>query len=119
MRILIVDDEVFAADILARLLRAGGHEVVVAYDGTAGIVVGVAGHFDVAVLDLGLGDTDGYDVAKALRAHHGIGLRLIAYTGFSGPEVEQRGRDSGFDRIIVKPAPVDRILAAFPKNDGG
>ena len=117
MRILVVDDAVDAVDALARLLTAQGHQVTVAHDGAAGIAAGVAGQFDVAILDIGLRDIDGYGVAKALRAHHGNGVRILAYTGFSGRAVEQRARDSGFDRIIMKPATVSRLLAAFSQHD--
>jgi DNA-binding response OmpR family regulator len=113
VRILVVEDETYAADTLAVLLRAAGHEVIVAYDGAAGIAAGVAGHFDGAVVDLGLGAVDGYVVANALRAHHGNSLRLIAYTGFSGAEVHRRAHASGFDRVITKPAAVQSIVAAL------
>lgn len=118
MRVLIVEDEVYAADTLASLLRTRGYEVVVAYDGAAGIAVGRADHFDAAVLDLGMGQVDGYEVAKALRAHYGSTLRLIAYTGFAGSAVHSRARANGFDRVIMKPTPVETIIAALPKQDG-
>jgi DNA-binding response OmpR family regulator len=113
VRILVVDDESYAADALAILLRAQGYEVIVAHDGATGIATGVAGHFDAAVLDLGMDTVTGFDVARALRAKHGSGIRLIAYTGFSSAGVQRRAYDNGFDRVIVKPATLDLIVTAL------
>ena len=113
MRILVVDDEVYSADVLALLLRAVGHEVVVANDGATGIAAGLAEHIDGAVIDLALGAIDGYEVAKALRARHGAHVRLIAYTGFSKAQVKQRAAANGFDEVIVKPATIEWIVAAL------
>ena len=113
MRILVVDDEAYAADVLALLLRHAGHDVIVANDGASGIAVGVANRIDAAVIDLALGQIDGYDVAKALRTHHGADVRLIAYTGFSKSKVMQRAVANGFDGVIVKPATLERIVAAM------
>jgi CheY-like chemotaxis protein len=116
VRILIVDDESFAADALGTLLRGRGCEAIVAYDGASGIAAGVAGHFDAAVVDLGLGAVDGYEVARALRARHGDPLRLVAYTGFAGTSVQRRARASGFDCVLVKPATLDSIVAAIGRR---
>ena len=118
MRILVVDDEAYAADILALLLRHVGHEVVVANDGATGIAAGVSEHLDAAVIDLALGAIDGYEVAKRLRAHHGANVRLIAYTGFSKAQVKQRADSNGFDEVIVKPASIERIVAALSARLG-
>ena len=113
LRILIVDDESYAADALGSLLRGRGYEAVVAHDGASGIAAGVAGRFDAAVIDLGLGTVDGYEVARALRARHGVLVRLIAYTGFAGASVQRRARANGFDCVLVKPAMIDSIVAAI------
>lgn len=113
MRILVVDDEAFAADALAVLLKARGHEVAVAHDGASAIALGVAGHFDAAVVDLAMPTVDGYEVASALRAGHGDVLRLVAYTGFSGGNIQQRAHANGFDHVIVKPASIESIVAAL------
>ena len=116
MRILVIDDEIYASGALASLLSARGHYVVVAHDGSAGLAVGLAGHFDAAVVDIGLEDTTGYEVARVLGAHHGIGIRLVAYTGFHGLQVKQRAHANGFDDILLKPASLDQILAALQSN---
>jgi CheY-like chemotaxis protein len=113
MRVLVVDDEAFAADTLAMLLRGRGHEVIVAHDGATGIAIGVAGAIDAAVVDLGLGRVDGYAVANELRAHYGTHLTLIAYTGYSRVEVQLRAQENGFNRVILKPATVESIVAAL------
>jgi CheY-like chemotaxis protein len=112
VRILVVDDEAFAADALAVLLNGRGHEVIVAHDGSEGITKGIAGAFDAAVVDLAMPTVDGYEVARALRAHHGDILRLVAYTGFSGANIQREAHANGFNRVIVKPATIESILSA-------
>jgi DNA-binding response OmpR family regulator len=116
VRILIVDDESYAADALGSLLRGRGYEATVAHDGASGIAAGVAGHLDAAVIDLGLGPVDGYEVARTLRERHGDLLRLIAYTGFAGTSVERCARANGFDCVLVKPATIDSIVAAIERK---
>ena len=77
------------------------------------IAIGVAGAIDAAVVDLGLGRVDGYAVANELRAHYGTHLTLIAYTGYSRVEVQLRAQENGFNRVILKPATVESIVAAL------
>ena len=93
-RILLVDDNRDAAEMLAELLRAAGHEVVVAYDGPSAL--GVLPDFkpDVALLDIGLPVMDGYDLARKLRRALPEPPRLIAITGY-GQEHDHRAQPRG------------------------
>ena len=115
LRILVADDNVDAADTLAGLLRAKGHEVRVAYDGEAAVQAASAFAPDLAFLDIGMPRMDGCQAARALRALPGMEtLRLAAVTGWGAPEDRARTRDAGFDHHLLKPAApeqVDAVLA--------
>jgi signal transduction histidine kinase len=113
-RVLVVDDNVDAAESLALLLQTDGHVVRIVHDGAA--AVAAAREFDpeVVLLDIGLPGMDGYAVATALRADSSLsGVRLIAVSGYGQPEDRRRARDAGFDHHLVKPiepAALTRLL---------
>ena len=67
-------------------------------------------HPDVVLLDIGMPDMDGYAIARALRAHHGDALRVIALTGYGRPEDRERTGAAGFDAHLVKPVDVQMLL---------
>ena len=103
-RILVVDDNVDAAETLAAVLRARGHEVRTAFDAPSALEC--IGDFppDVAVLDIGLPTMDGYELARRLRADPRVThLRLVALTGYGRTHDRERGLDAGFDEYLVKP----------------
>ena len=108
-RILIVDDNEDAADMLALLLTSEGHKVDVVYRATDAIDRVAQQHPDVVLLDIGMPHMDGYAVVRALRAHHGIALRVIALTGYGRPEDRERTRAAGFDAHLVKPVDVQTL----------
>jgi PAS domain S-box-containing protein len=109
-RVLVVDDNGDAADTLAEVLRAAGHEVSVAYDPVAALeVVGAFGP-EVAILDLGLPVMDGYELAARLRASQGSeGCRLIALSGYGQPHDRARSQAGGFQHHLVKPVDLGRL----------
>ena len=113
-RILLVDDNVDAAEMLAELLRALGQEVAIAYDGPQALIALESFDADVAVLDVGLPVMDGYELAGRIR---GAVLRqrprLVALTGYGRPDDVSRGREAGFDEHLIKPVDIDALLAAF------
>jgi CheY-like chemotaxis protein len=105
-RILVVDDNVDAADSLALLLQCSGYEVRAAYNGEQ--AVQVAHEFDPAliILDLNMPVMDGLTAARTLRLARNSGtqkLRLIALTGFTHPSDRAEALESGFDMILPKP----------------
>jgi PAS domain S-box-containing protein len=116
LRVLVADDNVDAADTLASLLRAKGHEVRVAYDGEAAVQAGAAFLPDLAFLDIGMPRMDGCQAARALRLLPGLDkLRLAALTGWGAREDRARTADAGFDHHLLKPAApeqVDAVLTA-------
>ncbi|MET0551495.1 MAG: ATP-binding protein [Vicinamibacteria bacterium] len=114
-RVLVVDDNRRAADSLAEILRLDGHEVETAYDGRQALAAVDRFRPQVALLDIGMPEVNGYDVARRVRAEPwGAGLFLVALTGLGTPEDRARAQEAGFDTHLVKPVDVDaleRILA--------
>jgi CheY-like chemotaxis protein len=102
-RILLVEDNVDARQMLQMLLTLAGHEVDSAPDGISGLEKAAARRHDVLVIDLGLPGLDGYEVARRLRADGRAELGLIALTGYGQPEDRQRALAAGFDAHVVKP----------------
>jgi signal transduction histidine kinase len=108
-RVLIVDDNVDAADSLAMLLKMDGHDVEPVYDPT--IALTRVSEFDpeVILLDIGLPVMDGYEVARRLRGT-GIKARLVALTGYGQAKDLERARAAGFDSHLVKPVELPALV---------
>jgi CheY-like chemotaxis protein len=105
-RIVVIDDNIDAAESLAMLLRLKGHEVHVAYDGAAGVELAKKTAPDCVLVDIGLPLMDGYEVAKRLRAHQGTqmsSMLLVALTGYGQAEDRMKSEQAGFDHHLVKP----------------
>ena len=109
-RILIVDDNRDAAQALGELLGMEGAEVAIVYDGSEAIRR--VGEFrpHVVLLDIGLPDLDGYQVATALRADPECRSLIIAMTGWGQIEDKRRTAQAGFDGHLVKPVSINKIL---------
>jgi PAS domain S-box-containing protein len=103
-RVLVVDDNVDAAQSLAMLLEFRGHEVRVAHDGQAAVPAVCDFRPDVVLLDLGLPGMNGYEVAREVRSRPEFAnLVLAAVTGYGQEEDRRRSREAGFDYHFVKP----------------
>jgi signal transduction histidine kinase/CheY-like chemotaxis protein len=111
MKILLVEDDPDSRESLRRVLELNGHDVEVAPDGIAGLEKAAHWHPDVAIVDIGLPQMDGYEVARAMRRELGGKPTLVALTGYGLPEDEERSRAAGFDQHLVKPVDFDRLLA--------
>lgn len=113
-RILLVDDNRDAAETTQTLLEYDGHQVVVAYTGLDALALAAQFAPDVVVLDIGLPDVDGYEVARRLRAQpDGGGLLLVALTGYGCAEDRRAVMAAGFDHHLVKPADPSRLAAVL------
>ncbi|XYI00722.1 AAA family ATPase [Sorangium sp. So ce1128] len=113
-RVLVVDDNVDAGELLAELLRVEGHESALAHDGAGAIEMLESFHPTVALLDIGLPDMDGYQLAAAICRQKGTtGPRLIALTGYGQMHDRARSADAGFAEHLVKPIRVEQLLAAI------
>ncbi len=111
LRVLVVDDNVDAADSLAMVLRAWGHDVRTAHDGPTAL--DVVGHFqaDVVLLDIGMPGMTGHDVARRLRERPEYRTAfLAAMTGYGADDDRRRSREAGMDRHLVKPVEPDALL---------
>jgi two-component system CheB/CheR fusion protein len=112
-RILVVDDEEDAAAMLADILALEGHETHAVHDGASALQAVRDQHPDVVLLDLGLPEIDGYEVARRLREEHGDEpILLVAITGYQADP--ERLEAAGFDRHLLKPTDLDalRVLVA-------
>jgi CheY-like chemotaxis protein len=115
LRVLVIDDCRDAAGTLAILLRASGHEVLVAYDGREGLDVALRHCPDVVVCDIGLPALNGYEVARSIRSSPGIGHPLlIAATGYGRERDRVQVEEAGFDFHFIKPYDADRLSELFP-----
>jgi PAS domain S-box-containing protein len=109
-RVLVADDNRDAADALAMLLELAGHEVRVAHGGRAALSLAQTFRPDVAVLDIGMPELNGYEVAKELRREPwGARMFLVALTGWGQDDDRQRAKDAGFDRHLTKPVDTDAL----------
>ncbi len=103
-RVLIVDDNRDAADVLSESLEFLGCTTHVAYDGPSGLEAAKAFRPEIALLDIGLPVMDGYELARLLRQQEDPrSLKLVAVTGYGQESDRQRSRAAGFDAHLVKP----------------
>jgi signal transduction histidine kinase/CheY-like chemotaxis protein len=111
VRVLVVDDNEDAADLLAAALTLQGHQARVAHDGPSALhICGDDFIPQIALIDIGLPVMDGYELAARLRAlPGGDHLRLIALTGYGQASDRERARAAGFDAHLVKPIDLDTL----------
>ena len=115
-RILVVDDVIDSATSLTELLELWGHEVKMAHDGPSALVAARAFHPEVVLLDIGMPDMDGYEVARSLRAEYGAGMMLVAVTGYGQPQDRETTHAAGFDHHLVKPVDTEALCSLLAKS---
>jgi CheY-like chemotaxis protein len=104
LRILIVDDNQDAANMLAMQLEMEGHMVSVEFGAHAALARAQREHHDIALLDIGLPEMSGYELAVRLRAQpENAGLKLVAITGYGQEEDRRRSQEAGFAHHLMKP----------------
>lgn len=111
-RVLVVDDNEDAAELLAELLRLKGFEVSIAHTPVAALDLVATFSPEVALLDIGLPGMTGYELARRLCEVAGA-CRLIAVTGHADVEAQALAVDAGFAAHLVKPVSVDALLRAI------
>ena len=118
VRILIVDDDRGAADSLELMLHVSGYsETRVAYSGHAGLALAAVFEPDVVLLDLGLADMSGYELAQSMREQaQSRDLRMIALTCSREHAAREKARAAGFERYLLKPVTAQALsnLVATP-----
>lgn len=112
LRILVVDDNIDAAETVADALELLGHRTRTAHDGPSALQLARRHGFDVAVLDIGLPVMDGFELARRIRELHPR-IRLIAVTGYGQEHDRRRSAECGFARHLVKPVGLDTLVSAI------
>lgn len=102
-RILVIEDNVDAAETIQYLLESCGHQVQVAHDGPSGLIAARAFDPEIVFCDLGLPGMTGYDVCRALRAEGGSTRILAALSGYAQPCDREQSASAGFDVHVAKP----------------
>jgi signal transduction histidine kinase len=111
LRVLVVDDNVDAANSIARLLKLRSHEVHLAHDGPEALAAADRLQPDAVLLDLGLPHINGYEVARRLRETNGSRkLLLLAVSGYGSEANRRQAEEVGFDHYFVKPLDVEQLL---------
>lgn len=109
-RILVVEDNDDAREMLCHLVRLLGHQVHEATDGLTAVETALRLRPDLTLVDIGLPGVDGYEVARRIRAEPtGRGLRLVALTGYGRREDRERALAAGYDEHLVKPVDPSRL----------
>jgi CheY-like chemotaxis protein len=108
VRLLVVDDNEDALELLSAILTARGHVVNTAFDGPSALRVAIDFPPQVALLNIGLPIMDGYELGRRLRDAHRA-VRIVALTGYGQASARARSREAGFDAHLVKPVEVDEL----------
>jgi len=109
-RVLVVDDNVDAANMIAMMLQLFGHQTETVYSAQRALEMAVEYRPDFVVLDIGLPGMDGYEVARRLRQIPELkDIRLIAATGYGQDADRQRSEEAGFNYHLVKPIDPEKL----------
>jgi len=112
-RILVVEDNADAREMLRIVLELAGHEVHEAVDGPSGLATAVDLRPDIALVDIGLPGFDGLEIARRVRIAVGASIYLVALTGYGQPDDRRLALEAGFDAHLVKPVDPPALLAAI------
>ena len=113
-RVLIVDDNSDTGGVFTEIIRGLGHEVAYAKDGAAALELAREFRPEVALLDIGLPEMSGYELARRLRELPGLEtLFLVALTGYGREEDRRAAQDAGFNLHLVKPIDAERLQSLF------
>ena len=122
-RVLVVDDNVDAAQAMAMLLEMSGHEGRMAHDGPSALEAALCWQPELVLLDIGLPGLNGFEVAKRIRPEPLLKkVVLVALTGYGLEADRQRSREAGFDHHLVKPTgfdAIEKILESVSQGGAG
>jgi CheY-like chemotaxis protein len=115
-RVLVVDDNRDAAEMISAVLESSGHDVRIAEDASQALSLADVFHPQLAVLDIGLPVMDGYTLGRELRARMGAEAPiLIALSGYGQEEDQRRSEQAGFASHLVKPVDAERLIGLVEK----
>ena len=110
LRILVVDDNIDAAETLSMLLELNGHNAHTAHDGLEAIKLAVAFKPQVIFLDIAMPDMNGYETAEAIRKTSGLeNVIIVALTGWDAESERIRSGETKFNYLLTKPVQIDQI----------
>ncbi len=113
-RVLLVDDNEDARELLAGLLAVQGYQVEAAGDAAGALDLAARWQPQVVVLDLGLPEIDGWELARRLRKIEGLAkVRIIALTGYGSERDRERSREAGIDEHLLKPIEISQLTRTF------
>lgn len=116
VRVLIVDDNTDAAELLAELLEHVGYRTAVAADGPSGLSLASEYKPEIALMDIGLPIMDGYELARRFRAEASLSATLlVAVTGFGASSDRARAKAAGFDAHMTKPVDATELLSVLDR----
>jgi PAS domain S-box-containing protein len=117
--VLIIEDNVDAAESLRDVLILSGHQVQVAHNAESGLEKARASRPEVILCDIGLPGMDGYGVARAVRSEPGLrSVFMVALTGYALPEDVERARDAGFNEHLAKPPNLEKVEQILTRLHG-
>lgn len=113
-RVLLVDDNEDARELLGGLLEIQGYQVRMAGDAPGALEIAATWSPQIIVLDLGLPEVDGWELARQLRQIEGLAqARIVALTGYGSERDRERSREAGIDMHLLKPIEISQLLRAF------
>jgi CheY-like chemotaxis protein len=113
-RVLLVDDNEDARELLGGLLEMQGYQIEVSGDAPEALEIAARWQPQIIVLDLGLPGIDGWELARQLRQLDGLAqVRIIALTGYGSERDRDRSREAGIDTHLLKPVEISQLVRAF------
>jgi CheY-like chemotaxis protein len=113
---MVVDDNVDAAQMLAMYLEAMGHTVTFTHSATEALTLSLQQSCDVFLLDIGLPEIDGYELARMLRSQSiTANAGLVAITGYGQDKDRAKAKEAGFDYHLLKPVDIPQLLGLLDK----
>lgn len=117
-RVLLVDDNRDAAELLHELLTLRGYRASVAFDAPSALALLREERFDLGVFDIGMPVIDGYELVRRVRDRVGDAMGIVALTGYGQPEDRRRALKAGFDHHLVKPVRPSLLIETLRKLGG-
>ncbi|HET9551765.1 MAG TPA: response regulator [Anaeromyxobacteraceae bacterium] len=111
-----MEDSEDVREALTELLELHGHRVVAVATGLGGVEAVAAVSPEVVLVDVGLPDIDGLEVARRIRARHGAGPYLVAMTGYTREQDRREALDAGFDLHLAKPVEIDTLVGVIARG---
>jgi CheY-like chemotaxis protein len=118
-RVLIVEDNDDTREMLRVALDLSGHEVHEAIDGPSGLAAMLRLRPHIALVDIGLPEFDGYEIARKTRTALGGSVYLVALTGYGQPDDQRQALEAGFDAHLVKPVGPEALLTVIQSVPAG